>query len=292
MGAEIPEILYASNMAEALDMATKGFEPVECAFGREGSAVGRYKLDHHGQYSGEEAVSVKAARLALEGVKLQRFVVTGDADCDQCYAIAALSGSQIPIDMDEANAIAEVDVDPIGRDLASDRYVRILLFNQRTHGFPSCLDSTYKALGEFVGIFNGRYGAKDVDAARSYEKARKDSVRQGIKQLEPGRVALVASDDWGFDVWYESAPIVVAFVAPKKSVTIGLCPKKGGTLGDRTGFELLGPEGLKRVYPVLDSEIKPGWGGRETIGGSPRNAEMTYEDAQKAFAIIKEIAGN
>ncbi|MFA5888094.1 MAG: hypothetical protein WC852_05285 [Candidatus Nanoarchaeia archaeon] len=282
------EIIYASTMKEATEAVKNGFEPVECSFGREGTAVGKYKLDHHGAYSSEEAVSLKAARLALNGVKLEQFVVAGAADCDQCYAIASL-GSLIPVNLAEAEAVAEIDVDPIGRDFTSEKYVRMLMFDQKTRNMPNCLESTLKSLDVLVEIFNGRYTAEDVRKAAEDELQRKEEVKKGIKMLLPGKVALVHSADWGYDVWYESAPIVVSYAEAKKAVTIGLCPKKGGTLGNESGFDILGEEGLKRVFPKLDSLIKQGWGGRETIGGSPRNVDMSYEDAVKAYEIIREI---
>ena len=282
------EIIYAQDMKEALEATKRGFEPVECSFGRD-SVVGIYKLDHHGQYSSEEAVSIKAARLALEDVKLEKFVVTGAADCDQCYAIAALSGPKIPINLNEATAVADIDIDPIGRDLTSDKYIRILIFNQKTQSLPNGLDSTLKSLYELIEIFNGRYSEEDVKAAIEKENKRKQIVRSGIKEIEPGKIALVNSDARGFDVWYEYAPVVVAYVEPKKAITLGLCPKTGGTLGDKSGLDLLGQEGLNKVFPKLDELIKPGWGGRETIGGSPRNIPMTYEDAVKVYQLIKEI---
>lgn len=282
------EIIYASSIKEALEAAEKGYEPVECSFGREGTAVGKYKLDHHGTYSSEEAVSLKAARLALGGVKLEKYVVTGAADCDQCYAIASL-GSLIPVNLAEAEAVAEIDVDPIGRDFTSEKYIRMLMFDQKTKNMPNCLESTLKSLDALVEIFNGRYTDDDVRKAAEDELQRKQEVRKGIKMLLPGKVALVHSADWGFDVWYESAPIVVSYAEAKKAVTIGLCPKKGGTLGNESGFDILGAEGLLRVFPKLDSLICPGWGGRETIGGSPRNVEMGYGDAVRAYGIIREI---
>ena len=114
-------------------------------------------------------------------------------------------------------------------------------------------------------------------------------ARQDIEKLDPGKVALTNSSAWGFDVWYESAPIVVSYIAPKKSIIVGLCPKTGGTLGDVSGFDILGPEGLKDVFLGLDEEIAPGFGGRETIGGSPRNVEMSHDDAERAYEVIKEL---
>lgn len=283
------ELIYANNLEDALNALENGFEPVECSFGDK-SVVGKHILDHHGKYAGEEAVSIKAVRLALKGVTLDKFVVTGTADCDQCYAIAALNGS-IHLSLDEAAAVAEMDTDPIGRDFTSNRYIKILMHRQITDGLPNCLESTYSSLDALIRIFNDNYTNADVNDALQKEEQRKQRMKTQVVLVEEGKVALVRSDsaEWGFDVWYGLAPIVVVYKVNKSSVTIGLCPKKGGTLADKTGFDLLGNEGLMRAVPLLNTEIIEGWGGRKTIIGSPRNTPMSYEDAVKVYELIRKI---
>ncbi len=276
------ELRYAQNMEEALKALEEGFEPVECSFGPD-SVIGKYKLDHHGKYSGEEAVSVKAAKLALAGERCDRFVVTGAADCDQSYAIAALSG-YIPINIDEAMAIAEVDMDQIGKDMTSERYLRILLFDQKTLNLPNCLESTQEALFEFTNIFNGDYSDTDINEAVKNEIERRERVKADIKAIKPGKIALVSTSSRGFDVWYKCAPIVVEFFEPKSTITLGVCPKNGPN-GYKSGLDILGSEGLKTIYPILGE----GWGGRETIGGSPRDLKMTFQDARRAYRMLKRI---
>lgn len=49
---------------------------------------------------------------------------------------------------------------------------------------------------------------------------------------------------------------------------------------------LLGPGGLRAVFPLLPRREEGGWGGREAIGGSPRGAVMTADDAREAADII------
>src|SRR3989344_3873719 len=172
--SKIVKLEYAATLQEAKKHLENGYEPVECAFGSE-SAVGSLVLDHHGKYSNEDAVSVKAARLALEGRKQNQFVVTGTPDCDQIYAIAALSGL-IPVKMDDALAIAEIDIDPIGRDKTMERYLPILMFEQRTQHLqqhPNCLESSYTALGELIKVFDGKFHSSDIDEAINKEKLRK-----------------------------------------------------------------------------------------------------------------------
>ena len=231
---------------------------------------------------------MKAARLALEGKRQNQFVVTGTPDCDQIYAIAALSGL-IPVNMDDAIAIAEIDIDPIGRDKTSERYLPILMFEQRTQHLTNCLESSYTALGELIRIFSGKYHRSDIDEAINKEKLRKIDMVKKLEYTNCGRVGLAVSEVKGFDAWYKDASIVVQYNPKKKTITIGLCTKREYPSCKASGLDLLGPKGLDMVWPVLNERIMQGFGGRIDVGGSPRNVEVTYEQAKQAYEIIPEI---
>ena len=77
------------------------------------------------------------------------------------------------------------------------------------------------------------------------------------------RVLVVQSVVWGFDLWYRAAPIVVSYASRLQKVTVG-CPDVP------TAERLFGPGGLNHVWKVLGR----GWGGRESIGGSPRGVSL------------------
>lgn len=285
------ELLYAPTFEEANLALQKGYEPVECSFGWE-SAVGEHLLDHHGKYSGKEAVSIKAARLALAGTRLNRFVVTGAADTDQMYAVAALGGA-IPIRMEDAEAIADMDVDPIGRSMLDSRYTRILLHRQEYLDSVSGQESSDHSLRSIIRIFTPEslleeaWVAQALEKAISMEEDRQTHALGAVQKLVPGKVALVSGQIGpAWNEWYTQAPIVVAYVANQKRVTVGLCPKKGGLLSDQSGFDLLGEDGLSELIPSLD-EIVSGWGGRPEIIGSPRGQSMELGDATEVYKIIK-----
>jgi hypothetical protein len=97
------------------------------------------------------------------------------------------------------------------------------------------------------------------------------------RRAEP-RVAIVKSTVWGFDRWYLWAPVVVSFSARLDKVTAG-CPDR------ETAERLFGPGGLANIWPLLG----PGWGGRETVGGSPRGERLTLADAERAALRIAEV---
>jgi len=101
------------------------------------------------------------------------------------------------------------------------------------------------------------------------------------------------SRTFGFDVWYgrneekpfgEIAgwqyPVVMALAERDQKVTIG-------TPNNSVAEKLFGPGGLKNVFAALEP---PGWGGRESVGGSPRDATLSTEQVMQAARKVGEIA--
>ena len=101
------ELVYTNNFKEASKYRDQGYEPVECSFGKE-SVIGPLKLDHHGPYSAEEPVSLKAFKLVKEGYFRSKFVVTGMADPDSVYCMLALS-REIKPSLEISVSIAQMD---------------------------------------------------------------------------------------------------------------------------------------------------------------------------------------
>ena len=86
-------IIWTASKDEAEQLTATGFEPVECSFGSTGSVVGPLAMDHHGSESHREGVAIRAYRDHFGVCKENpKFVVTGAADADATFAIAALCG--------------------------------------------------------------------------------------------------------------------------------------------------------------------------------------------------------
>ena len=117
---------------------------------------------------------------------------------------------------------------------------------------------------------------KEMEAgAEKFDRERVERADEGIVRNKGG-VLLVNSDIKGcFDLWYKKAPVVVVFNSLLKTISIGATDTKKAE-------ELFGPGGLKNVFPKLDGA----WGGRESIGGSPRGKEMAFSDAEKAYDTV------
>lgn len=284
------ELVYANNMQEAENARDGGFEPVECAFGSS-SVVGPRILDHHGPYSANEAVSIRAAKLVAGGDSCNKFVVAGRPDHDQIYACGVLS-LNIPANLDQAEAVAEMDVDPIGRDRTSPRYLPEILFEQGTQGIARNLSGAQNALNCLIDIYSRPHSSEEIALALRNEEIRKRNVLEKIVLNAEGKVALAISEERGFGEWYTKAPIVVLYNPRTKGITLGLNPKKGTPFFNYNGFDLIGNKGFSSLYQEFDNATqKKGAGGREVIGGSPRGVIMNEEDARAYYQILLEASG-
>lgn len=290
------EIIHTNSTETAQTLSNKGYEPIECSFGHHGSVVGPLVMDHHGEHSNLEGVALRAYRDHFGARKDDpRFVVTGAADADACFAIASLMGLlPHPSRLDEfqsappyvqeamtadllvlAEIVNKMDTEPIGTRLEeTDEGSLLLLWNQ-TSG------QAQDALGFYAGTalwrnYTSNPPNKLVEAAKLEEQDRVKNARKGLFEKVSEHVALVESPVWGFDVWYaEAAPIMVA-LTPEGNITVGCRDSE-------TAESLLGPGGLTPLWPTLSPE---GWGGRDVIGGSPRGRKMCRNEALAAASVI------
>lgn len=302
------DIRYTNDYREALRLRDLGYEPLECAFGQHGSVLGPLELDHHGEESHREGVALRACR-DLYGARKDdpRFVVTGTPDADATLAIVALCAivprDQIPPAF--YTLVDAHDTDPIGRDLFATPEGELLAwFNQRPGlfnsepGFRAAVEQMRRLLVDGVDA-DEREQVRRADLARRrkaiegitalYDRAgtRLEApedpselpVRRGATALAgKPRIAVVQSAVWGFDVWYRIAPVVVSHASRVAKVTVG-CPDLD------TAVRLFGPEGLMHAWRALGK----GWGGRETIGGSPRGVRLGPAEADRTAIALLDL---
>lgn len=291
------QIVWTADKAEADRLVSEGFEAVECSFGHFGSSMGPLAMDHHGTESHREGVAIRAYRDHFGARAADpRFVVTGAADADACFCIAALCGilphpsrapefEKAPPPVKASNTkdltklselVNQVDVAPIGvRCEETEEGVMLLLWNQIA---SSAQDATafHAGIDRWRSLL-GRAPKALLAAAKTEEANRVAEARKATVERISPQVAFVESPVWGFDVWYaEVAPVIVAFVAANGNVTIG-CPDT------ETAEMFFGQGGLKNVFPQLQPQ---GWGGREAIGGSPRGMKLTREQAREAAVTV------
>jgi hypothetical protein len=273
--------------------------------------LGPLNLDHHGTESHREGVALRACR-DLYGARAAdpRFVVTGTPDADAVLAIVALAGLVPPEALrPEFYALVDRhDVDPIGLDMLESRTGEELAwFNQRSELFQNEAGFR-KAIGHMVDLLRGGLDDETRRQVHKMELHRRKKALAGIVALYdledrplplpedpaaqplrrgdathagPGLVLFVKSTVWGFDQWYRLAPVVVSYAERMAKTTAG-CPDA------ETAERLFGPGGLMNVWPGLGK----GWGGRGTIGGSPRGVRQRVSDAEAtAHALVRVLAG-
>lgn len=290
------DIRFARTKAEAEEALRDGYEPVECCFG-EDSVVGPLTMDHHGGLSKLEGVALRAYRDHFGARKSdQRFVVTGAADADACFCVASLAGllphpsretelaaAPPPVKAsgtrnltELAEIISQVDVAPIGVRLEESAEGTILLLWNQLGSSNQDSIAFYAGVDRWRALL-GRSPKALLEATKTEEANRVTEARQAKMMPICSEVALVESKVWGFDVWYaETAPVIVAFVPQNGNITLGVRDLP-------TAEALFGPGGLKNVFPKLEPA---GWGGRETVGGSPRGAKFSSEQALEVALVI------
>lgn len=295
------DIVYTDSYIDACRLRDQGYEPIECAFGGYGSVLGPLAMDHHGTESHRPGVAIRACGEFFGQRKEDpRFVVTGTPDADAILAIVALSAMVEQEDISESfcTLVDRYDRDPIGIDLTVEPSGTLLLaFNQTQ--LPRGREGFERGLTKMVELLTRGLPTDQLRNVLGMEKSRQGQARKALVLLiypdgtqipgemadapvKPGemperRVALVKGSVWGFDLWYRWAPVVVSWSSRLRKITVG-CPNLS------VATECFGPGGLMAIYPKLGI----GWGGRETVGGSPRGVAVTLEDARHTAV---ELAG-
>lgn len=293
-------IVWTADLTKARQYADHGFEPIECSIDGQ-SVMGPLNMDHHNDQSHRLGVAVRAYRDHFGARKDDpRFVVTGAADADATFAIAALCGilphpsratefENAPPHVKAAgtrdlNALADIvnhmDVDPIGIRLEGlgDDGATLLLWNQLASrdqdatAFHAGIDRWRMLLGNPPKALLEGALAQEADRVAKARRAQTTFVSDGV--------TLVESTEWGFDIWYADHTAVIALYNPVTgSVAIG-CPNA------EKAEELFGKGGLKNVFADLQPQ---GWGGREAIGGSPRGQKLSHQQALDAARVVAKM---
>ncbi len=299
-------IAFTFDYDEACRHRDLGYEPIECAYGQKQSVLGPLCMDHHGFESHREGVALRACRDHYGARRDDpRFVVTGTPDADAVLAIVALAGLVPEAQLTRVfyELVDRHDVDPIGLDLLTvPGGVELAWFNQRP-GTHNSVDGFRRAIDGMVELLSRTLTSEERARVVAAERSRRRKALEGVSRIyeldgrtarlpteaeiaaspvrrgedvKP-RVLVVHGTVWGFDMWYRLAPVVVSFASRLEKVTVG-CP-------DRVTAEaLFGPGGLQWVWPRLGAD----WGGRETIGGSPRGVKQRATDADDTARLVLE----
>jgi hypothetical protein len=296
---KLPEIAYASTYFEALKYTNLGFVPVELSFGNN-SVVDDYNLDHHGNLHSCPSVSLTAFHNVKSHlfVPSHKFVVTGRPDADAIYAILLLSKTIEP-SLDLAQAIAQLDTDPVGIDQRENFYLQAGPAFRMHHHFTADVQSYYRALHIGKTVFSSEgLSRRLTKRALAYEDWRRTMALQTVFPRQ-SRVAFARSDTDSMDIWLtrydcngQPLDLVVQYKPTLKILTIaGKTPEAVQRLhnSSKPATAYFSEHGLLDYCNTLDDLIgitEPlceisGSGGRPTIIGSPRGHGISLEVARK-----------
>lgn len=285
-----------NNAFTAIKLMGQGYVPVECAFGNV-SIVDDNILDHHGSYSDLEPISIRAFKY-LHGTKAEdpRFVFTGDADADATFAVAAMLGA-IPYDERNfilASLVAKLDLDPVGVDLQSEPAGAYITVWNYLLEYDAGQDSFKRAV--FYWAFLANLSPDYVQGIADKITASTDVSKINVEKV--GKVGIVAGVPFqmmsqlyrniannGLEQTPEGweNPVIVfhdqATASDEVDTIVIGCANKAVAEG------LFGEGGLKNVF----SKLGEGWGGRESIGGSPRGRPMRAEELMAIAEVVNAL---
>jgi hypothetical protein len=287
----LKHVVVALKPETAEKYVKEGYIPIETSYGTR-SVTDAFKLDHHGELSG----LVNPATRAIDELfcKGNGTYVVSHLDLDTVLTIAALECIEVNRSL--------VD---LARDL--DTHGPHAVEWENTEWAPF-LVAFWKTIGR-VAFRDEQDVTELVERALELVKVAKDlgdveELKQEVRNLGPEiekglnevvEVKTVRVDDpeidevkvglaiggeskAGFKAYYKKADIVVSYNRQLGKISIGL---KNNKL-----MRLFGPKGLLEIVDYLDVTYGSGWGGHETIIGSPRDKKVTERVAREIYDYI------
>lgn len=314
------KIAFSKNAEAVAAMVAEGFCPIECSFGNK-SIIDDLKMDHHGEYSDLESVAVRAYRDHFGARAKDGWFVVNHIDADCIFAIAALAGL-LPHPNSEyaetlpafkqsiwrqdllplAETIAVIDTDPIGRDILSMPFGDVLITWNSLFGTGA--DEALAASAAVQGwriLLTAPTAKTFLAAATEAESARRNAALADLQERGKcdGKVmVLKQSRVFGFAEWYDRKPengLATEIAGWANPIVIALTEQGNitfGTPNKEVAEQLFGAGGLMRVFAKLNDLFRipagQGFGGRETVGGSPRGRVMTEEELVIIVNVVND----
>jgi len=301
LGREI-HLVWRPERDEINDYISQGFVPIEMAEGDE-SFVDFRCLDHHNAYSCLPSACVTALKYyGTLGNPAPARLMVNHTDIDCVLAGVTLIGL-LPLNiLEKLNVeVGALDTDPLNSDYSQFVYADAIRLWRS--GMMSAKQSGWSwlyGLQLYIDIFRNVDLYSEVKNKLSEKE--KERIRLVLEDYEnamrgpSGRVLLIApSRANGFDVQFCRQPefpadslegwkhwCIAAHVAGPENVTVA-CP-------NRSVAELaFGPGGLFNVYSKLPELEGKKWGGRESIGGSPRGVVVTGDLLPGALRMMESL---
>jgi len=297
-GREI-ELAWKPDTEEIPSLIRDGFIPIEMAEGSV-SYTDALELDHHNHLSDRPAACVTALRHyghVRKGAKARFMANHADADC--ILSALTLFGLLDRSIHEILNAeVGILDVAPIGAPIWEFRYGRTIngwkaaMAGEKRSGWSwlfglNLFHDMISREGEYETYLLG-VDQKENDRL---EAARKD-ISTALKG-NSGRTAAFVSSVWGFDSQFgrrRNEPAdslegwdywcLIAYVENARKATLS-------APSEAIAEKAFGKGGLMNVYPLLPRIGGKEWGGRPSVGGSPRGESMTAEMLPDILSVVE-----
>jgi len=276
------------------------FVPIEMAEGKE-SFVDFRCLDHHNAYSRLPSACVTALEYyGTIGSPARLMANHTDADC--VLTGLTLMGL-LPLDvLEKLNAeVGILDGDPLSAEYSQFTYGdAIQLWKMSMMSAKQSGWSWLYGLQLFLDIFrNAGYYSELKGKISDSKRERVRLALEDYGKAVPGKgqkvLLITPSRANGFDVQFHRQSdfpadslngwrhwCIIAHIAETGNVTLS-CP-------NRSVAELaFGPGGLLNVYPKLPALEGKEWGGRESVGGSPRGVIFPVELLPGVLDVIANL---
>jgi hypothetical protein len=282
MGRDVA-VLWDPEEADIEGYIESGFIPIEMATGGK-SYIDYRVLDHHNEYSDRPSACLAALGYYGEAncADNAKFMVNhADADC--VMAGITLMGL-LPFDVlqDINPEVGALDIDPLSVDKDTLKYGDLIeCWKVGMRGRKDSAWSWLYGVALFIDIIkNPANYAEILERIRVGEASRVAAAMMDYERAlvgKSGRVIMIPSSTvWGLDVQFGrdagsdiDMPLswrhwcIISKTQRSGSVFVS-CPNK------RIAEEVFGPGGLMNVFPKLPGINGKFWGGRESVGGSPR----------------------
>lgn len=260
-------VVIEKNFESARMLLNDGYIPIEASYGRatlhdHDRKVAIMTLDHHGPFSDLECPALRAQQ-KLFGQGNGKYVLS-HLDNDSALTVLGLEGIRLPESLVERVAFLDVNgphkVPEEEREWPEN--VKVHLMSEQ------CRDVANKSINEILAELLRIIDFEDDNPAIvemiARDRQRKNSILKDTIFLLDANVAVYKGPLYPMDVLYAYSPIAVFYATDRNSISVG-CQDEG--MAER----LLGAGGLNRLWPLLGA----GWGGRSSIGGSPRGEVMS-----------------
>jgi len=297
-GREI-ELAWKPEVTEIEDLISRGFIPIEMAEGSV-SYTDSLELDHHNHLSYRPAASVTALRYYAhvpEG-EIARFMVNHvDADC----VVSALTLTGI---LDRSvhetlnREVGYLDVEPLVTPVAGFRFGKtIKAWKNAMSGEKRGGWSWFYGLMLFYNmIVEEKKYENFISKVESKEEERRNKAIEEIALAmkgNSGRTAVFSSSIWGFDYQFGRRENAAAdSLEGWDYLCLAARVKSAGKVTLATPSEIVakkafGKGGLLNLYPLLPKINGKEWGGRASVGGSPRGEFVEFETLTKILDIVE-----